>query len=160
MTFAQASAKKRSARMSFASRQSLANLMHQRTSSIKSSSGLSRNIGFNDSRCYKHSPRVSQHHTHVGAELANFEAEQWRSAFDAMGGLRKRGTKAPKPFTVLNKAPYHCSSLGRQFEVRYGELIKLQTPVFRKAKKTDRPQICNCITKEVLPVQQEKRVTG
>ena len=29
-------------------------------------------------------------------------------------------------------------------QVRYGEMIKLQPPVFRKAKKADRPQICNC----------------
>ncbi|GFS19024.1 hypothetical protein ElyMa_003278100 [Elysia marginata] len=153
--------KKRSTRMSFASRQSLANLMGRRSFAPKSSSGSSKNIGvFTDSRCYKHSPRVGQHHTYVGEELARFEATQWRAAFSAMGGLRQRGVKAPKPFTVLNKAPYHCSSMGRTFEVRYGELIKLQPPVFRKTKKADRPQICNCITKEVLPIFQEKRVTG
>ncbi|KAK3767075.1 hypothetical protein RRG08_017950 [Elysia crispata] len=161
MTLPSSFSKKRSMRMSTATRQSLANMLNQRSFSSKSSSRNSRiMVGFSDSRCYKHSPRVGQHHTYVGQELADFEAEQWRAAFAAMGGLRERGTKAPKLFTVLNKAPYHCSSLGRQFEVRYGELIKLQRPVFRKSKKADRPQICNCITKEALPLSQEKKVTG
>ncbi|GFO19600.1 hypothetical protein PoB_004610500 [Plakobranchus ocellatus] len=109
--------KKPSQRLSLASRQSLASLMTSRSFSAKSSSGTSRTMGgFSESRCYKHSPRVALRHIHVGEELAIFEAEQWQTAFAAMGGLKKRNVKAPTSFTVLNKAPYHCSCLGREFE--------------------------------------------
>lgn len=154
--------KKRSTRAtSFVNRQSLASLMGRKSNNKMSTAGSAKIIsGIGELRCIKNSPRVGQIQTHVGEELSIFEATQWRNAFSTMGKLHARGLKSPKPFTVLNKAPYHCSSMGREFEVRYGELVKMELPVFRKTTKADRPQICNCIIKEVLPVLSEKKISG
>ncbi|KAK0069569.1 hypothetical protein Bpfe_000746 [Biomphalaria pfeifferi] len=67
-------------------------------------------------RCYKFSPRVHDvNKTKTSVQLYDYEAKVWKETFESMGRLKELHLKE-QPFTTLNKAPYHCSALSRDYK--------------------------------------------
>uniref|UniRef100_A0A2C9KTD2 Uncharacterized protein n=1 Tax=Biomphalaria glabrata TaxID=6526 RepID=A0A2C9KTD2_BIOGL len=98
-------------------------------------------------RCYKFSPRVHDvNKTKTSVQLYDYEAKIWKETFESMGRLKELHLKEATPFTTLNKAPYHCSALSRDYKVAYGKMSQVEGASVKgtfKPKKEVKVSYCN-----------------
>ncbi|KAI8773695.1 uncharacterized protein LOC106050213 isoform X1 [Biomphalaria glabrata] len=110
-------------------------------------------------RCYKFSPRVHDvNKTKTSVQLYDYEAKVWKETFESMGRLKELHLKEATPFTTLNKAPYHCSALSRDYKVAYGKMSQVEGASVKgtfKPKKEVKVSYCNCIFSSHLPKYNE-----
>ncbi|XP_059175640.1 uncharacterized protein LOC131955510 [Physella acuta] len=128
--------------------------------STTATSTISRGV---ELRCYKFSPRVEHPKVQDSIELYEYEANAWREAFNTMGRLQGLNLKEATPFTTLNKAPYHCSSLSREFNVAYGKMSQVEGASVKgsfKPKKEIKVSFCNCILSSNLMRLSERLPPG